>query len=61
MRPTFDHIPPRQMHIWGNMMPKRGFLDYPAGISTWALGLLTSDDDHMFVLMSCVYVRMDWR
>jgi len=45
MRPTFDYRPPRlitevKMHMWGYMMPKRGFPKYLAKISTEALTLL---------------------
>ena len=49
------------MHMWGEMMPKRGQSEYPAKISSDALELLASEDDHMFVMMLCPYARLDWR
>jgi len=66
MRPTFDHHPPRlmtklHMHMWGDMMPKSGQTEYSARISIDALGMLTSEDGHMFFMVLCPYVGMDWR
>lgn len=66
MRHTFDCHPLRvmndvQIHMWGELMPKRGQLEYPTKISAKELGLLASEDDNMFVLVLCPYVRMDWR
>jgi hypothetical protein len=65
-RPTFFHQPFRPMtqvwmHMWGKMIPKRGQLEFLARISTDALGLLASEDDHMFVMVLCPYVGLDWR
>jgi hypothetical protein len=47
-RPTFFCHPFRSMtqvwmHMWGEMMPKRGQPEFPARISTDALGLLASE------------------
>jgi hypothetical protein len=41
-RPTFVHRPPRpmtkvHMHMWGEMMPKRGMPDFSSRISREAL------------------------
>jgi len=49
------------MHMWGKMMPKRGQLKFSARISTNALGILASEVDHMFMMVSCPYVGLDWR
>ena len=63
---TFDCHPPRsmtevRMHMWGEMMPKRGQLEYPARISPVALQLLACEDDHMFIMVLCPYAGMDQR
>ena len=42
-----------QMHMSGEMMPKRGLSEYPARISSDALELLASEDDNMFVMVLC--------
>jgi hypothetical protein len=65
-RPTFVCHPSRLMtqvwmHMWGEMMPKRGQSEFPARISTNALGLLASEVNHMFVMVSCPYAGLDWR
>ena len=65
-RPTFDRHPPRpitdvQMCIWAEMMPKRCHPQYPARISPKELQLLECEDNHMFIMVSCPYARMDWR
>jgi hypothetical protein len=49
------------MHMWGNMNPKRGMPDFPARISREALDLLSSEEDHVFLMVSCPYTLMDWR
>ena len=48
------------MHMWGKMMPKRGQSEYMAKISSDALELLASEDDHMFVMVSYHYAGWDW-
>jgi hypothetical protein len=48
------------MHIWGEMMPKRGQLEFPVRIVPDELGLLGSAVDHMFVMVPCHYVGLDW-
>jgi hypothetical protein len=65
-KPTFVYRPPRPMtevwmHMWGEMIPKRGMPDFLARISREALQLLSSEANHMFVMMSCPYAGMDWR
>lgn len=50
-----------KIHMWGDMIPKRGISEYLARISIEALGILANDDDYMFDLMTCLYVGMDWR
>ena len=65
MRPTFVHYPLRlmtgvHMHMWGKMMPRSGQPKYPVKISTGALALLASEADHMYVLVLCPYVGMEW-
>jgi len=62
--PNFDHHPPRSMieacmHMWGEMIPKRGQPKYLARISIDALGLLTCEAKHMFILVPCPYAGMD--
>ena len=47
--------------MWGHMIPKRGMSDYPARISSDALELLASFDDHMFMKVSCPYAGLDRR
>jgi hypothetical protein len=48
------------MHMWGEMMPKRGQLDFSARITPYALGLLVSATDHMFIMVACPYMGLDW-
>jgi len=45
----------------GQIMPKRGLLEYLARISIEALVLLTSEDDHVLFAMAFPYMRIDWR
>ena len=66
MRPTFVWQPRRwmmhvRMHMWGQMMPKRGQSDFPARISPNALELIFSLDDHSFICVPCSYASLDWR
>jgi hypothetical protein len=66
MRPSFFRRPPRmmsevQMHIWGEMILKRGMPNFPTGTSRQALHLLSSEEDHFFMMASCPYKRMDWQ
>ena len=50
------------MHMWGQMMPKRGETMFPARISHDALDLLVSVDElHPFIMVPCPYVGLDWR
>ena len=49
------------MHMWGQMMPKRGKTEFSARISHDALEFLASVDDHPFVMVPCPYVGLDWR
>jgi hypothetical protein len=63
-RPNFFRQPPRpmtevRMHMWGEMIPKRGIPDFPTRISKEALQLLVSEVDHVFVMVSCPYAGMD--
>lgn len=62
-RPPFHHFPPRliikaQMHMWGQIMPKRDMLEFPTRILDESLVLLASVDDHVFVVLG-VYVSGD--
>lgn len=64
-KPSFDRHPSRlitevQINLWGKMMPKRGQLEYLGKISTDALGILVSEIEHMFFMLSCPYMEMDW-
>ena len=67
MRPTFVRQPCRPMleawmHMWGQMMPKRGETMFPARILHDALDLLASVDDlHPFIMVPCPYARLDWK
>ena len=49
------------MHMWGDMVPKGVLSEYLARISSDVLELLASEDDHMFVMVSCPYVGLDWQ
>jgi len=49
------------MHMWGEMMPKRGHPEYPAKISIEALELLVIESDHMFILVPFPYMGLDWQ
>lgn len=64
-RPTFDCHPPRlitevQMRMWGQMIPKRGLLEYSTRISIEELVLLANEGYHMFVALVFLYVGIDW-
>ena len=67
MRPSFVRQPRRpmfeaRMHMWGQMMPKRGDTMFPARISHDALDLLASIDGlHPFILVPCPYAGLYWR
>ena len=67
MRPSFVRQPRRpifeaQMHMWGQMMPKRGDTLFPARISHDSLDLLASVDGlHPFILVPCPYASLDWQ
>jgi hypothetical protein len=50
-----------RMHMWGDMIPKRGQVESPAKIAPNALGLLGNVVDHMFVIVLCLYAGLDWR
>ena len=65
MRPTFFRQPHRlmlhvQMEMCCQMMPKRGNFDFSTKISPDAMELLSSVDDHAFVLVPCPYASLDW-
>ena len=47
--------------MWGQMMPKRGKLEFSATILHDALELLASVDEHAFVLVPCLYAGLDWQ
>ena len=50
------------MHMWGQLMPKRGDTMFPARISHDSLDLLASVDGmHPFILVPCPYVGLDWQ
>jgi hypothetical protein len=49
------------MCMWGEMMPKRGQVDFSTKISLGALGQLGSATDHMFVMVSCPYAGLYWQ
>jgi hypothetical protein len=49
------------MCMLGEMMPKRGQPKFLARIFPDALGLLGNAVDHIFVMVSCPYVGLDWR
>ena len=66
MRPTFVRQPHRsmlhvRMKMWGQMMPKRDESYFSTRISHDVLKLLSSVDDHAFVLVTCPYAGLDWR
>jgi hypothetical protein len=47
--------------MWGEMIPKRGMPDFPARIFREEFDLLSSEIDHIFMMVSCPYAGMDWR
>ena len=50
------------MHMWGQMMPKRGETVFIARISHDALKLLASVDEiYPFIMVPCPYAGLDWR
>ena len=67
MRPNFFLQPRRlmieaRMHMWGQMMPKRGETMFPARISHDALELLASVDElHPLTMVPCPYDGLDWQ
>ena len=67
MRPSFVRQPRRpmfeaQMHMWGEMMPKRGDTMFPMRISHDSLDLLASVGGlHPFIMVPCPYAGLDWR
>ena len=42
-------------------MPKRGESEFSTRISCDALELLSSVDEHGFIMVSCPYAGLDWR
>ena len=49
------------MHMWGQMMPKRGETEFFVRISHDALDLLASVDKlHPFIMAPCAYAGLDW-
>ena len=57
-RPMFE----ARMHMWGQMMLKRGDTLFPARISHDSLDLLASVERlHPFILVPCPYAGLDWR
>ena len=67
MRPTFVWQPRRlmleaSMHMWGQMMPKRGETMFLAKISHDTLELLASVDElHPFIMVPFPYAGLDWQ
>ena len=50
------------MHMWGQMMPKRGETVFPTKISHDALDLLASVNElNPFIMVPYPYPRLDWR
>ena len=49
------------MHMWGQMMPKRGKSMFPVRISHDALELLASVDEHPFIMVPYPYDGLDMR
>ena len=57
-RPMFE----ARMHMWGQMMPKRGKTVFPVRILHDALELLASVDElHSFIMVLCPYTGLDWQ
>ena len=48
------------MHMWGQMMPKRGETEFSEKISHDALDLLASVEEHPFIMVPCPYAGLDW-
>ena len=66
MRPMIFQQPRRlmmdaPMHMWGQMMPKRGETMFPTRISNDALELLASVDKNPFIMVPCPYAGLDWQ
>ena len=67
MRPSFLRQPRRPitgacMHMWGQMIPKRGDTLFPSRISHDSLHLLASVDGlHPFIMIPYPYAGLDWQ
>jgi hypothetical protein len=48
-----------EMHMWAGMMPRMALPTFLTKILIDALGLLASDEDHMFVMVSMPYLGLD--
>lgn len=48
------------MHMWGVKMPKRGQSESLTRIYDEIVQLLGNADDHIFVMVPCPYVGLDW-
>ena len=49
------------MHMWGQMMSKRGDPEFFVRISQDALELLANVDEHPFIMVPCPYTGLDWQ
>ena len=49
------------MHMWGQMMPRRGEFEFSVRISHDALELLASVNEYPFIVVPCPYAGLDWR
>ena len=50
-----------RMHMWGEMMPKRGATEFSMRILHDALEFLASVYEHPFIMVPCTYDGLDWR
>ena len=49
------------MHMWEQMMPKMEETLFPVRISNDSLELLSSVDEHTFILVPCPYAGLHWQ
>jgi hypothetical protein len=49
-----------EIHMWGEMIPIRGMHDFPSRILREELDILSSEGDHISVMVLHPYIGIDW-
>ena len=65
-RTSFYHRPLKMMrevhmHMWGNIIPKRGYLEFSNRITVEVLEMIGNEDDHSLDLVPYPYMGLDLR